>query len=76
MSEVHPVIRYLIVCEDVQTDPHNPRRITLVGLISAIRSREQPPYPILYRELCVFLQLTECSGAAEGRVEIQHADSG
>jgi hypothetical protein len=76
MSEVHPVVRYLIVCEDVQTDPGNPRRVTVVGLISAIRSLEQPPFPILYRELCVFLQLTGCRGAAEGRVEVQHADSG
>jgi hypothetical protein len=47
-----------------------------VGLISAIRSLEQPPFPILYREICVFLQLTGCRGAADGRVEIQHADSG
>lgn len=76
MSEVHPTVRYLIVCEDVQTDPDNPRRITLVGLISAIRSIDQPPFPLLYREICVFLQMTECRGPAEGRIEIQHADSG
>ena len=75
MNHVHPTVRYLIVCEDVQTDPDNPRRITLVGLISAIQSIEQPPFPLLYPEICVFLQLTECRGAAEGRVEIRHADS-
>jgi hypothetical protein len=76
MSQVHPTVRYLIVCEDVQTDPEHPRRVTLIGLISAIRAVEQPPFPLLYRELCVFLQLTECRGPAEGRIEIQHADSG
>jgi hypothetical protein len=76
MSEVHPVVRYLIVCEDVRVDPDNPRRITLVGLISAIRSIEQPAFPLLYAEICVFLQLTECRGPAEGRIEIRHADSG
>jgi hypothetical protein len=76
MNGVHPGVRYLIVCEDVQTDPDNPRRVTLVGLVSAIRSLEEPTFPRLYRELCVLLQLTECRGAAEGRVEIQHADSG
>lgn len=37
---------------------------------------EQPAFPLLYRELCVFLQLTECRGPANGHVEIQHADSG
>jgi hypothetical protein len=76
MSELHPTVRYLIVCEDVQPDPEQPRRITLVGLISAIRSLETPPFPLLHREICVFLQCTECRGPAEGRIEIQHADSG
>jgi hypothetical protein len=76
MSQVTPVVRYLIVCEDVQIDSNNPHRITLVGLISAIRSLDQPPFPLLYPEICVFLQLTECRGPAQGRIEIQHADSG
>lgn len=76
MSQVHPTVRYLIVCEDVQTDPENPRRVTLVDLMSAIRSLEQPPFPLLYREICIFLQLTECRGPADGRIEIHHADSG
>jgi hypothetical protein len=73
---MHPTVRYLIVCEDVQTAPDNPRRVTLVGLLSAIRSMGQPPFPVLYREICVFLQLTECRGPADARIEIQHADSG
>ena len=76
MIELLPTVRYLIVCEDILTDPDNPRRMTLAGLISAIRSLEVPPYPLFYRELCVFLQFTECRGPADGRVEIQHADSG
>jgi hypothetical protein len=76
MTEAPPTVRYLVVCEDVQIDPDNPRRVTLAGLLSAIRSLDQPPFPLLYRELCVFLQLTECRGSAEGRIEIQAADSG
>jgi hypothetical protein len=76
MSPLPPTVRYLILCEDVQTDAEQPRRITLVGLISALRSLDQPAYPLLYREICVFLQLTECRGTAGGRSEIQHADSG
>ena len=75
MSEVHPTVRYRIVCEDVQRDPDNLRRVTLVGLISAIRSLEQPAFPLLYREICIFVQMTECRGHADGRIEIHHADS-
>lgn len=76
MSQLHPTVRYLIICEDVRKDPENPRRLTLVGLLSAIRSLDEPAFPLLYKEICVFLQLTECRGTANGRVEIQHADSG
>lgn len=75
MSLVQPIVRYLIVCEDVVLDEENPRRVTLVGLINAIRSLEEPQFPLLYRELCVFLQLTGCRGAAEGQIEIRHADT-
>ena len=51
------------------------RRITLSGLISAIRALETPAFPLVFPELCVFLQLTECRGPGEARIEIQHADS-
>jgi hypothetical protein len=76
MSDVHPTVRYLIICEDVEIDADNPRRVTLIGLLSANRSIDQPPYPLLYREIGVFLQMTECRGSGDGRIEIQHADSG
>ena len=71
-----PTVRYLIVCEDIQTDVDHPRRITLAGLMSAIRSMEDPPYPLIHPEFCVFVQLTECRGNAACRIEIQHADTG
>ena len=76
MSQVHPTVRYLILCEDVQTHPANPHHVTLVGLISTIHSVEEPHFPLLYREMCVYLLLTECRGQADGRIELQHADSG
>jgi hypothetical protein len=75
MSEATPTVRHLIVCEDVQTDPDNALRVTLVGLLSAIRSVEQPAYPLLYRELCAFVQLTECRGPAAVRVQIEQSDT-
>lgn len=75
MSELLPVVRYLILCEDVQTEPAELQRVTLVGLLSAIRSVDDPPYPLLYQELCAFLQLSGCRGIANGRIEVRHADS-
>lgn len=50
MTGVLPVVRHMIVCEDVLADAANPHRITIVGLISSIRSLDYPPYPFHYRD--------------------------
>jgi hypothetical protein len=76
MSGPQPIVRYLIACEDIQTDASSPRKVTLVNLISAIHSLDQPPFPLLYREVCVFVQMTECRGEADVEIRIVHADSG
>jgi hypothetical protein len=49
MSQGLPVVRYLILCEDVQIAPDNPHRVTLVDLISAIQGLELPPFPLVFR---------------------------
>jgi hypothetical protein len=56
---ITPVVRYTLLCEDLRLDPQNSRRVTIIGLVSNIRSLDEPPYPLTYRELCVFLALTE-----------------
>ncbi|HZY90514.1 MAG TPA: hypothetical protein VFE78_37170 [Gemmataceae bacterium] len=76
MPGVQPVVRYLILCEDVQYGPANPDQVTLVRLVSTIRSQEQPPFPLRHGELCVFIQLTDCRGAGDVRVEIVSEDTG
>jgi hypothetical protein len=75
MSQVHPVVRYLILCEDVRTDPDDQHPHTLVRLINVLRSSRTPPFPFVQDLLCAFVQLTECRGPADGRVEIHHADT-
>ena len=75
MDEPHPIVRYLIVCEDVLTHPDNPNKVTLVNLISSINSTADPHFPFRFRELCVFLQLTECRKKGDCRVEITRAES-
>ncbi len=75
MSVIPPVVRYLIVCDDMQVDAVNSRRQSLIGVVSAIRSPHNPPYPVTHPELCVYLQVTECRGSAKGRIHVTHADS-
>jgi hypothetical protein len=65
---IKPVVRYMLLCDDWRPDPANNRRVTIVGLISNIHAIDDPPYPLLYREMCVFLALTE--GYGQGDVKI------
>ena len=68
---MQPIVRHLIVCEDIQRGSI-PERFTLVNVISRIRALDPVPFPLLYRELCVMAICTECRGP--GRVQIQIID--
>jgi hypothetical protein len=75
MANVLPVVRHLLVCEDLIFDPAKPRSLTFKNLLSTIRSVSQPPYPLLYPQLCVYVQLSECRGAGEVQLRIEEADT-
>ena len=66
--EVRPVVRYMVLCDDIHLTPENDRQVTIVNLVITIRSLESPPHPLLRRKLCVFLALTECRGEGVGKI--------
>lgn len=72
MADVLPIVRYLIVCEDI---PAQTRRISLINLFRAIRSRLQLPFPFRYPKFCVYAQLTECRGVGEVRLKIEEENT-
>lgn len=65
---VVPVVRYMILCEDWEVDALNPRKVDILGLLNNVDSLDEPKYPLLIPEICVFLFLTETRGV--GTVEI------
>jgi hypothetical protein len=71
-----PIVRYMLLCEDWSLDPANPRRVTIIGLVSNIHALERPPYPLLVRELCVFLVLTEGRGRGEAQIVCTFEETG
>jgi len=73
---INPVVRYMLLCDDWYLDPQNKRRVTIVGLISNIHALDDPPYPLFYREFCVFLALTEGRGQGEGHIACVFEDTG
>jgi hypothetical protein len=75
MAGLLPIVRHMLVCEDIPVDPANPQRVTIVNPLSSVRSQSQPPFPLRLRKLCVYVQLTECRGAAEVRLQIEPEDT-
>jgi hypothetical protein len=73
VNGVRPVVRYLIVCEDIVLAPANPRKVTLIGLTNTIRASKG--FPVRQSELCVFGELTDSRGTGRVRIEIVQADT-
>ena len=67
-----PVIRHLIVCEEVLIT--SPQRVTLVNLINSIRAGATP-FPFMQPQLCAFLQMTEGRGTGDIHIEIAASDT-
>jgi Family of unknown function (DUF6941) len=74
MSEVHPTVRYLILCENVRINPSG-SQVSLDNLVSVLRAHGNPPFPMVRPELCVFVQLVECRGTGKIAVRLVEADS-
>jgi hypothetical protein len=58
----------MLLCDDWHLDPANNQRVTIVGLITNIHAVDDPPFPLLYREMCVFLALTDWHCQGEGNI--------
>jgi hypothetical protein len=73
---IKPVVRYMLLSDDWRLDPVNNQRVTIVGLISNIHALDDPPFPLLYKEMCVFLALTDGHGQGEGKIACVYEASG
>jgi hypothetical protein len=75
MASLLPLVRHLLVCEDLVYDAANPQRVTIKNLLGNIRSVSHPPFPLLFPQLCVNVQRAECRGVGEVRLRIEEADT-
>ncbi len=74
-SPVSPIVQNLIVCEDIEVDPANPKRDKLVNVLRSIRSDDKPPYPHRHAKVCVLVLLTACRGQGEVRLEVREDET-
>jgi hypothetical protein len=69
-------VRYLILCDDVHSDPANNLRVDVQGLMTHIRSTAAPPFPVVRPLFCVLVILTDCRGESELSLRIVQAETG
>ena len=74
MATIPPVVRHMILCDEVTSDPTT-ERINLLGLVTSIESRAASPFPLRYPQLCAYLQMTNGRGSGVVQLLIRLADS-
>ncbi len=71
-----PVVRYMIVCDDILTDPRRPGKPMLVGLICLIAPDGSSPYPFWLDQMSVLLILTEGRGVGSCQLRLVFEETG
>jgi hypothetical protein len=70
-----PVVRSLVVCEEIALDSVEPHRLNLLRVVNTIRASGNPTYPALVPNFAVFAVVTNGRGEAEFWMEIRSADT-
>jgi hypothetical protein len=72
---MQPIVRHLIVCEDIQHGG-SPERFTPVRIITGLQVIGPVPFPLYVAEICVLALCTECRGIGEVQLRIRDEESG
>jgi hypothetical protein len=75
MKTIKPVVRHMLLCEDVQLSPTNSRKVNVFGLLSAVRVEDHVGAFPLQHSFCVYLMLTGGRGAGDGQIVVIHDET-
>jgi hypothetical protein len=75
MADIEPVVRHMLLCDDVRVDPTRPGRRDVLGWYSVLTSTLTPPFPLRFPSMCVYSLLVGGRGKGEARVAVRHADT-
>ena len=71
---MNPIVRYMLLCDDIRVDADNPECVHVDCLLSNIVSLELPPFPFVREMLCIYLALTECHGNGVAQIRVLYSD--
>ncbi len=74
MAAIDPVVRHMLLCDDVRPDPDNPHRLDVFGLASTLRVLAGA-FPFVHAELCVLMMMTEVRAEGWGSIVVVDAES-
>ena len=72
---VPPIVRYMLICENVEVTSISPPRLNVEGLLTSIHVQDLPPFPARVRRLTVLLTMTEGRGRGIGQIVCRHEES-
>ena len=75
MANIDPVVRHMLLGDDVTTDPANPRKIVVNGLIHVARLAQPVRLPAVIDQLCVLLLLAGGRGVGDAQIVGVEADT-
>src|SRR4051812_41287717 len=76
MSGIPPLVRHLLLCREVRKNANDPLAVDIIGLISGLRSGNEPPFPFRAPPFGAFLQLAGGRGSGTCHVRIRYTDTG
>ncbi len=71
---LQPLIKSMILCEDVLPGPAGSGNVHLMNVFGAIQPSAGSAFPYRFSQLCVFLQLTDAEGEGGGSIKIRSAE--
>ena len=76
MASIPPIVRHMLVCDDVDRGPALRPKLDVLGMVHTIRAKPGLPFPLHHPGLCVYLVLTGGAGSGVVRIRVVEADSG
>lgn len=73
MATIPPIIRHMVVCDDVASAATS---VNVLGVVHTIRAKPEQAFPLRHAGLCVYLMLTGGVGSGVVQIRVVEADSG
>jgi hypothetical protein len=70
-----PIVKAMLLCDDVRPNEANPNRHDIVGLMTRLWS-DTGAFPMICRQLCVYVIVTNGRGRGTGLVACVHEETG